>query len=112
VNNDTVSATVSVSTALSATTNAGTYSETVSGLSNNPYGNYVLATSGNTPGSVTINPKALTWSVANVTGTYGTAVSTGAASLIGVVNNDTVSATVSVSTALSNTTNAGTYSET
>ncbi|MGB8601193.1 MAG: GLUG motif-containing protein [Rhizomicrobium sp.] len=107
VNSDTVNATVLVSTALSATTNAGSYNAAVSAIDN---ANYTLAASGNTTGTVTILPKALTWAVANVTGTYGTAVSAGAATLYGIVNSDTVNATVSVSTALSATTNAGSYS--
>ena len=50
---------------ISATTPAGTYSEKVTGLTGSAAGNYTLATSGNTIGSLVIVRKPLTWAVAN-----------------------------------------------
>jgi filamentous hemagglutinin family protein len=72
-------------------TPVGPYSEQVTALSNS---NYVLAASGNTPGTLTISPLALTYSVANANGTYGTTATLGAATLNGVVAGDVVTPTV------------------
>ncbi|MEN6414110.1 MAG: MBG domain-containing protein, partial [Veillonellales bacterium] len=97
-----------------ATASVGTYSETVSSLSNS---NYTLASTGSTPGTLTITPRPLTWSVANTAIVYGTAAVPGAASLTGIVNNDMVNAVVTVydgantAVSLSPATKTGTYSE-
>ena len=77
--------------ALGPRTAAGLYSEEVEGLSNP---NYSIASSGNTPGTLTISPLGLTYSVANASSTYGTTATLGAATLTGVLPGDTVDPTV------------------
>jgi filamentous hemagglutinin family protein len=101
---------------LSATTPAGTYSEQVTGLTGSAAGNYSLATSGNTAGTLVIAPKALSWTVADATSTFGTTPTLGTASLSGVVGSDSVNGTAGAFTgstpvALSTSTPVGTYSE-
>ena len=76
--------------ALGPRTAAGLYSEEVTGLSNP---NYSIASSGNTPGTLTISPLGLTYSVANASSTYGTTATLGAAKLTGVLPGDTVDPT-------------------
>ena len=76
--------------ALNASTAAGHYTLGIVEL--NGYGvanNYILANSGNTTGTLTIEPKALTWAVANDTGIYGNAL-TNATTLSGLVGGDNV----------------------
>jgi trimeric autotransporter adhesin len=77
-------------------TNAGTYS----GIGVNvTRSNFVLASTGNTTGSLTIQPKTLTGTIVGGGSVYGQALSAGSVSLSGVVGNDVVSAgSVSVST--------------
>ncbi|SNT17662.1 MULTISPECIES: MBG domain-containing protein, partial [unclassified Azospirillum] len=98
---------------LSATTRAGSYTQSVTGLSGAAAGNYTLAVSGNSSGTLTIAPKALTYSIGAASGTYGTLASLGTASLSGVVGTDAVSGTVALSNAsLSARLGAGTYAQT
>ena len=99
--------------AVTSNTSAGSYSEQVTALSNP---NYSIAATGNTLGQLTIAPLALTYAVADAHGTFGTTATLGAATLTGVLANDTVNATVGAFTgatpvALSPTTPVGKYSE-
>ena len=99
--------------ALTPRTPAGAYSEQVTALSSP---NYVIAASGNTPGTLTIDPLALTYAVANASSTYGTTATLGAATLFGVLAGDTVAPTVGAFSgmtpvALTPRTPAGAYSE-
>jgi filamentous hemagglutinin family protein len=99
--------------ALTPRTPAGAYSEQVTALSSP---NYVIAASGNTPGTLTIDPLALTYAVANATSTYGTTATLGAATLTGVLAGDMVDPTVgafsgTTPVAIGPRTPAGAYSE-
>jgi hypothetical protein len=94
---DTVDATVGVfsgttQVTVGSRTPAGVYSEEVTGLSNS---NYTIAASGNTPGTLTIDPKTVTYSVADASSVYGVTAILGAATLYGVLSGDVVDATVS-----------------
>jgi filamentous hemagglutinin family protein len=80
---------------LTARTSAGTYSETVTGLTGSAQGNYVLSGTGDTPGVLTISPKALTVSLVGVVerAYNGTTVATLAGSnyqLNGVLGGDSL----------------------
>jgi filamentous hemagglutinin family protein len=75
----------------------GSYTTTLNALTGADASNYVLATTGNTPGSVTIVPKLLTYSYGTVTGTYSQLVNIPAATLSGVVTGDLVSPLFSLS---------------
>lgn len=102
--------------ALSATTNAGTYAEAVTGLTGASAGNYQLAAAGNQPGVLTIAPKPLTWAVADAAAVTGTQPVPGAATLSGVAGSDQVAGTVAVlqngnPVVLSPATPAGLYQE-
>ncbi|WP_173012493.1 MBG domain-containing protein [Niveispirillum sp. SYP-B3756] len=98
---------------LSATTRAGSYTQSVTGLTGAAAGNYTLALSGNSSGTLTIAPKALTYSISAASGTYGTLASLGTASLSGLVGSDAVSGTVALSNAsLSARLGVGTYAQT
>jgi filamentous hemagglutinin family protein len=98
---------------LTATTDAGTYTQTVTGLTGTDAGNYTLAANGNSSGTLTIDPKALTYAITAASGTYGTLASLGTASLTGLVGDDAVSGTVALSNAtLSARLGAGTYAQT
>ena len=80
--------------ALNASTAAGHYTLGIVEL--NGFGvanNYILANSGNTTGTLTIEPKALTWAVANGTGIYGNAL-TNATTLSGLVGGDSVASSI------------------
>ena len=122
VQGDTIGGNVAISQAgtpvsLAFNTSAGVYQESVSGLTGAAASNYVLATSGNNVGALTINQKALTWSVADAASTYGTTATPGAASLTGVVQGDTIGGNVAVSQAgtpvsLAFNSAAGVYQET
>jgi hypothetical protein len=99
--------------ALNPRTPVGFYSEQVTALSNP---NYVIAPSGNAPGTLTIDPLALTYAVADARSVYGTTAKLGAATLFGVLPGDTVDPTVgafsgAVPVALGPRTAAGIYSE-
>lgn len=76
--------------ALTDRTHAGVYMEAVTAITGNP--NYVLATGGNTAGSLTVQPRPISYIAQDATGTYGTAATIGAASLLGVLSGDSVSA--------------------
>jgi filamentous hemagglutinin family protein len=98
---------------LAPRTPVGVYSEQVTALSNP---NYTIAATGNTPGTLTIDPLALTYAVANATSTYGTLATLGAATLFGVLAGDTVVSTVgafsgTTPVAIGPRTPAGAYSE-
>ena len=70
---------------------AGVYSEEITALSNP---NYSIASAGNTPGTLTIDPLALTYAVANASSLFGTTPILGAATLFGVLPGDVVDPTV------------------
>ena len=83
------------SVTLSAMLNAGIYAEKVTSLTGSAAGNYTIATSGNTNGTLTINPKALTASLTGAVskiynGTTAATLSAGNYSLSGVVSGDAV----------------------
>ncbi|NDP38619.1 MAG: filamentous hemagglutinin N-terminal domain-containing protein [Rhodoferax sp.] len=81
--------------ALNASTAAGYYTLGIHGLTGNGVANnYMLASSGNTTGALTIAPKTLTWAVASNTGTYGNAL-TNATTLSGLVPGDSVASSIS-----------------
>ena len=77
--------------ALGPRTAAGVYSEEVTALSNP---NYTISLSGNAPGTLTIDPLALTYSVANANSLFGTTPILGPATLFGVLPGDVVDPTV------------------
>jgi len=116
VNGDTVGTTLTVSYATTAKSsspysNAGTYPITAT-LGGSSLGNYTI--SSNTPGTLTITKAGLTVTVANASGSYGSALPTLTGSVTGTVNGDTVGTTLTVSyvtTAKSSSpySNAGTY---
>jgi hypothetical protein len=72
--------------ALSASTPAGTYSEQVAGLSSS---NYVIAASGNTPGTLIIAPRPLTYVATSASMTSGATVPPLSGTVTGFVNGDT-----------------------
>jgi len=72
-------------------TPAGVYSEEVTAPSNP---NYTIASTGNTPGTLTIDPKAIPYSVANANSIFGATPILGAATLFGVLPGDPVDPTV------------------
>jgi len=117
VNGDQVSSTgATVSNAKLSTSNnldAGTYAETVAGISGTDAANYSFA--GATNGTYTVNQRALTATIADGSSTYGNTVTTGAVTLGNVVGGDQVasgSATVnSAKYSTSNNLDAGAYSE-
>lgn len=106
----------STAVTLATTTPAGTYSEEVTGLYGSAAGNYSLATSGDTIGTLVIAPKALTWSVTNASSTFGTTPTIGVAHLSGIVGSDNVNGAAgafsgSTPVTLSTSTPAGSYTE-
>jgi hypothetical protein len=58
--------------------------------------NYVIASTGNTPGTLTIDPKTVTYVVANASSLFGVTPIPGAATLFGVLPGDTAGPTVGV----------------
>ena len=95
---------------------AGTYDTSVTALSGPDAANYTIATSGNSDGSFVVNPKPVSWSVANATSTYGTTARLGTAGFAGVLAGDDVSGIVAATSggtpfAPVATTRAGTYGE-
>jgi len=103
---------------LSSTLPAGTYKEEVTGLTGQSAGNYILSPNGDVVGTLVVNPKALTWAVANASSIFGTVPTRGAATLDGVLASDSanVFGTVGVFNGstlvpLSNAIPAGSYSE-
>lgn len=81
---------------LTARSGVGTYSVVVSGLSGGDASNYVVASSGNTRGALTISPLALTYTYtsANLSSVFGTATAAWDVQLHGVLTGDTVAPTV------------------
>jgi len=80
---------------LSATLNAGSYVEMVTSLTGSAASNYVIAETGNTNGTLTINPKTLTVSLTGTVsktydGTTAATLANGNYSLSGIVSGDTV----------------------
>ena len=89
----------------------------VTGITGTDAANYVIATGGNTPGTLTINKAPLSWAVADATSTYGTLAALGAVTLNGLVGGDVVNATTAVAqngtpVTPAPRTPAGTYQET
>lgn len=75
--------------ALVPTTDVGSYTRSIVGLSGTGAGNYALASSGNTNGNLDITPRSLTWQVGGGSAIYGDAI-TNYASLINLVPGDAV----------------------
>jgi filamentous hemagglutinin family protein len=104
---------------LANNTAAGNYTQQASNLSGSASSNYLLASSGNTQGTLTIQPATLTYTVANATSTYGTLPSLGALTLSGVIPSDVGNVTASVAAlaangsaiVLANNTAAGNYTQ-
>ncbi|MBP7334483.1 MBG domain-containing protein [Niveispirillum sp.] len=102
---------------LSARLAAGDYTLVAGDLTGVSAANYVLAGSGHTTGTLRVARKSLTATIAAVTSTYGTAASTGAVTFTGVLEGDTVGASVVVSgtggtVTLIPTLDAGAYTQT
>jgi uncharacterized protein (UPF0264 family) len=121
VNGDTVvsatTGTLGFTTGAGATSGVGTYAVTGGGLTAN-HGNYVFTEASANATALTITPASLgvTYSVANASSTYGTLATVGAVTLTGLLNGDTVRATVGVFSgstpvALAANTAAGSYTE-
>jgi hypothetical protein len=83
--------------AIGPRTPAGVYSQEVTTLSNP---NYTIAASGNTPGTLTIDPKTVTYSVADTSSFFGVTPIIGPATLFGVLAGDTVDPTLAAFTGL------------
>ncbi|WP_183479487.1 MBG domain-containing protein [Mitsuaria sp. BK037] len=75
---------------LSARTGAGAYTETVTALTGNP--NYLLASAGNAPGTLTVQPRPISYIAQDASSTYGTAATPGAVTVQGVLAGDSVGA--------------------
>ena len=118
INNDSVSPVIEASQSgspvtLAARTTAGSYDLAVGGLGGGGAANYTLATSGDTPGVLTINPLSIGYSIPNATGTYGTTAVVGG-NLSGVLQGDSVTLAVTASqganpVTLASRTAAGSY---
>ena len=97
---------------LSGTTNAGAYSEKVTGLTGGASANYIVAATGNATGTLTIAPRALTLAAGAQARTYGAANPTTDTALVqsgtSLVNGDTVGG-VSVASAAIAASNIGSY---
>ncbi|MFV3074506.1 MBG domain-containing protein [Niveispirillum fermenti] len=77
--------------------NAGSYTVAVGGLTGTAAGNYEIAATGNSTGTLTVARKTITGTVTAVTGTYGQGMAAGAGILTGVLTGDEVLGTVQVS---------------
>ncbi|MFV3130315.1 MBG domain-containing protein [Niveispirillum sp. KHB5.9] len=98
---------------LAVRTNVGSLTQKVTALTGTDAGNYEIAATGNTDGTLTIAQKALTYSVAAVDSIYGTLATLAGAVLTGVVSGDDVTATVGLSGGtLAPKLAAGSYSQT
>ncbi|WP_068079856.1 MBG domain-containing protein [Novosphingobium rosa] len=100
---------------LSTITPAGTYSQLVTGLTGSAAGNYILATSGNAPGTLTVNKLALTGTIAAGASTYGDLLTAGNVTFTNLVAGaGQVTGTVSIATSGNTSTSghlkAGAYS--
>ncbi|MDB5432289.1 MAG: hypothetical protein JWP35_3405 [Caulobacter sp.] len=87
----------SIASAPDARTHVGDYDVNFSGLTGAKASNYVLASTGNGAGHLTVVPKLLFWSVADSSAVYGDLMNAGAATLIGVAAGDTITPVVTVS---------------
>ncbi|RDI31590.1 hypothetical protein C7453_1232, partial [Gluconacetobacter liquefaciens] len=106
VNGDTISG-VTLATLATNKSGAGTYAITASGAAGSAPANYTIAYQ---PGTLTIDPAALTVTALNQTGTYGQTpnLGTSAYSTTGLVNGDSISG-VTLATAATTQSEAGTY---
>ncbi|MBB2199943.1 MBG-2 domain-containing protein, partial [Gluconacetobacter sp. 1c LMG 22058] len=106
VNGDTVSG-VTLATAAGKTSSVGTYGITAAGATGSGLSNYAVTYQ---PGTLTIDPAALTVTALDQTSTYGTTPNLGttAFSTTGLVNGDTVSS-VSLTTAATGASSVGSY---
>lgn len=82
----------------SATLNAGTYAQRVTGLTGSAASNYTIASSGNTDGILVVNKLALTGTIAESSSTYGSALAPGAAIFTNMVAGHEVTGNVSIDT--------------
>jgi hypothetical protein len=74
---------------LAVNTSAGSYTEGVTGLIGSAAGNYTIASSGNTNGVLTIDPKTITFSYGGPSsGTYGTVPVLGSVDFTGLLPGD------------------------
>ncbi|HEY2050247.1 MAG TPA: MBG domain-containing protein [Caulobacteraceae bacterium] len=99
---------------LAFNTAAGTYSEKVAGLTGSAASNYVVATTGNTPGTLTIGQAALTITADNQAKVYGAAVPTLTVSYSGFISGDsaaslTTAPTISTTATASSSVAGGPY---
>ncbi|NIJ06740.1 hypothetical protein FHS31_000322 [Sphingomonas vulcanisoli] len=83
--------------ALGTHTSVGTYQLSVTGLTGANAGNYTVSTVGNTLGTLTINPKALTYTVGGGSFVYGQTIAASGLSFAGVLSGDTVSGGIGIS---------------
>ncbi len=117
VDGDSVAGTVSTyrgadSVTLAARTGVGSLTQKVTALTGTDAGNYTIAATGNSNGTLTIATKALTYAVAAANSTYGTLATLGAVTLTGVVEGDIVTASAQLSGAtLAERLAAGTYTQ-
>ena len=86
-----------VAATLGARLSAGSYQIDVTSLTGAEASDYVLATTGNQSGTLTIYPKTVTYNGGNITGTYGTLATLDNA-LSGVLSGDDVTAALGVKT--------------
>lgn len=79
---------------LGARSPVGSYTLEVTGLTGAQAGNYVIANSGNSNGSLTISPLAIHYNLSAATSTYGTLATPAAPIFLGLVPGDVVSGTI------------------
>ncbi len=94
---------------------AGSYNQSATTLSGVDASNYSLTAYTTNNLNYVVTPLALTASIADATSVYGSAVTPGAVTMLGVIAGDQVSSTASVATPLTSTSNrmsAGTYTQT
>ena len=82
----------SVSLALAARLNAGSYTTSLSGLSGSDAANYVIQGSGDQTGTLTVDQKPLSFTGPTLTSTYGATATLSGGVLTGVLTGDSVSA--------------------
>ncbi len=117
-NGDTVAPVVAVSDAqnhsvtLATTTNVGTYSAAVTGLSGADAGNYVLTNTGSTAGLITVTPAPLVITLAGATKVYGDVDPSLAFSATGLVNGETMAVALTGAPTRDAGENAGNYAVT
>ena len=79
---------------LGARSPVGSYTLEVTGLRGAQAGNYVIASSGNSNGSLTISPLTIHYNLSAATSTYGTLATPPAPTFLGLVPGDVVSGTI------------------